>query len=103
MMKSNGMVKLADFGLTIKFSKEHTRTFSHDGSLPYMAPEIFQEKGYSYPADIWALGVLLYRLCSLEFPFWPKNSNMAAASLNFGRLIIAGRYKEIPAHFSQKM
>jgi serine/threonine protein kinase len=34
-----------------------------------MAPEIFNNIGYSYPADIWALGVILYKLLVGCFPF----------------------------------
>jgi len=34
-----------------------------------MAPEIVNEKEYSFPVDIWALGVLLFKVLEGEFPF----------------------------------
>lgn len=40
------------------------------GTLPYMAPELIENaKGASLPADIWALGAILYRLISGDYPF----------------------------------
>jgi len=35
----------------------------------YMAPEQFQDPGYSYPVDVWAYGLTLMRLFSLNWPF----------------------------------
>jgi len=57
--------KLSDFSLSIQLSKEKkdslTKTFC--GTLPFMAPEIIEEKAYNpYKADIWSLGVCLYVL-----------------------------------------
>jgi MAP/microtubule affinity-regulating kinase len=34
-----------------------------------MAPEIVNKLKYSFPADIWALGILLYKLVTGTFPF----------------------------------
>ena len=45
-----------------------------------MAPELYECVPYSYAADIWALGVLLYQMCSLEYPFKPKDGSYETLS-----------------------
>ena len=41
---------------------------------PYaLAPEVCESKAYSYAADVWALGCVLYELCSLRRPFEADN------------------------------
>ncbi|GCE12955.1 serine/threonine protein kinase [Tengunoibacter tsumagoiensis] len=60
-------VVLSDFGLAVDVEATH-HTFAGAGTLPYMAPE--QLLGKSEPAsDIFALGVILYQLCTGQFPF----------------------------------
>jgi len=34
-----------------------------------MAPEIINKTAYSFPADVWALGILLYKMLTGSFPF----------------------------------
>jgi serine/threonine protein kinase len=34
-----------------------------------MAPEIVNKTQYSFPADIWALGILLFKVLTSAFPF----------------------------------
>lgn len=60
-------VVLSDFGLAVQADASH-HTFARGGTLAYMAPEQFQ--GHALPAsDIFALGVILYQLCSGHLPF----------------------------------
>ena len=38
-----------------------------------MSPEVCQNKPYSYQSDIWALGCILYELCTLKHAFHSEN------------------------------
>lgn len=60
-------VKLGDFGCG-KFLDEAVAT-TLIGTILYMAPEVFKGASYSFPADVWSLGVLFYHLASGKFPF----------------------------------
>jgi len=57
-----------------------------------------EEKPYSYPLDIWQLGVTLFWIIALKHPFRPLN--VAHESL-FGKKlrsnILKGQYHEIPS------
>jgi len=59
---------LGDFGESKIISKP-TKTVT--GTNRWMAPEIiFTETGYSFEADMWSFGMLLYELMSLEIPYY---------------------------------
>ena len=42
------------------------------GTPTYMAPEIVGKAGYTFPVDVWALGVLLTKSLTGDFPFQGK-------------------------------
>lgn len=65
------IAKLNDFGL-VKVEEMHslTSTGAVMGTVHYMAPEQFQEaKEVDHRADIYSLGVLLYRMATGRLPF----------------------------------
>ena len=72
IITDDNKLKVCDFGLAVEFVGEGgsvTRT-THIGSLRYMAPELFQDPNYQADkVDIWAMGVILYAMCTGEFPF----------------------------------
>ena len=69
LLDSSGMIKIIDFGFSTCFSHEKkVKIFC--GTPTYMAPEIVSRKEYlGPPADIWALGILLYVMLVGFFPF----------------------------------
>lgn len=69
MVGRDGYLKLVDMGTCKKMCENQTRTFSFIGTPEYMAPEVFIHKGYSYSADLWSLGAILYELLAGKNPF----------------------------------
>ncbi|RPB09020.1 kinase-like protein, partial [Morchella conica CCBAS932] len=67
-------VKLTNFAISV-FSKPSGGSAINvrQGTLAYMAPELFgmfgREIGCTNPADIWALGCLLFKMFTLKTPF----------------------------------
>ena len=67
-------VKLADFGLAIDRDSERT-VLAGAGSPAYMAPELIAGAGEpSHVTDIYALGVVMYRLLAGRLPFDAPNA-----------------------------
>lgn len=62
-------IKLGDFGLAKNLNKSHQVLKDLMGTPLYIAPEIFDENGYSFPADVWSLGVIMFELMNLQVPF----------------------------------
>uniref|UniRef100_A0A6C0CSW1 Protein kinase domain-containing protein n=1 Tax=viral metagenome TaxID=1070528 RepID=A0A6C0CSW1_9ZZZZ len=60
------LVKTIDYGM----SKKHPPKFFtyRFGTPTFMAPEVYNEK-FSYPVDIWALGICMYLLITGYYPF----------------------------------
>ncbi|MDR1364614.1 MAG: serine/threonine-protein kinase [Oscillospiraceae bacterium] len=69
LLNKNGCIKLADFGISKEISPvDMART--KIGTPLYMAPEACKQYGeYSFPADIWSLGCILYEMLTKSLPF----------------------------------
>lgn len=69
LVTDQGKVKLIDFGFALRMDPhELIKVFC--GTPSYMAPEIVARTPYDgRPADIWALGVCIYRMIVGCFPF----------------------------------
>ncbi|KAK3585915.1 hypothetical protein CHS0354_038452 [Potamilus streckersoni] len=62
-------VRLGDMGLTKILENPNAKAVTFCGSPYYMSPEIFSCKPYDSKSDIWALGVIVYEMSTLERPF----------------------------------
>ncbi|MGQ9865368.1 MAG: serine/threonine-protein kinase [Pseudanabaenaceae cyanobacterium] len=79
LTRGGWQAKIGDFGIA-RQPEEDTGGMGV-GSPAYMAPERFFE-GAKPPADIYAVGILLYELLFWERPFSGKPSEMMAVHLN---------------------
>jgi serine/threonine protein kinase len=67
-----GIAKMAEEEILDAFKNEESTTGSQTvmGALPYMAPEMIEDfRSAGLPADIWALGAMLFHLVSGKLPF----------------------------------
>jgi serine/threonine protein kinase len=68
IIKPDGTLKLLDFGAA-KILREQDISATVVGSRPFMAPEQIMGKS-ERRSDIWAIGVLMYLLYTMELPFY---------------------------------
>ena len=65
-------IKIGDLGVAKKLSRgKFAKTII--GTPYYLSPEICEEKPYNEKSDIWALGCILYELCTFHHPFEAKS------------------------------
>lgn len=74
----NGDFKLGDFGIarTIEKSAE----MSLKGTFAYIAPEVYRGENYGFPADIYSLGIVLYRFMNGGLLPFVRDASAASAS-----------------------
>ncbi len=90
-------VKLGDFGIAKVLKSTMAQANTLIGTPYYLSPEIIDNQPYSFAADIWSLGILLYELCMRTPPF--TAGNIQALALK----IVAGHYPPISPHFSSPL
>lgn len=89
MITIDGKIKLIDFGICKQIvslgsvDKALTATGVFMGKVNYAAPELVlgDVKNQSYTTDIYALGVLLYQLCTGHLPFTGTDQDVLSANL----------------------
>lgn len=85
------VLKLADFGLATYLPRANPKLFFRCGTPAFMAPEVHEidaEKGYSKPADMWAVGILLHM-----FLHGGKHPFMRGAKLDRDKLALGKKVK----------
>lgn len=94
LVDSNGLVKLADFGLAKEMSIL-SQARSSKGTVYWMAPEVAKAKPHGPPADIWSLGCTVLEMLTGKVPY--PDMEWTHALLKIGR----GIPPEIPATLSE--
>lgn len=72
LLDNTGHIKLTDFGLSKRIGDDETAS-TLCGTAEYIAPEILRGEPYSYPADWWSMGILLYEILYDGTPFYDEN------------------------------
>ncbi|PSN73746.1 kinase-like protein [Corynespora cassiicola Philippines] len=83
LLDSDGHVHLADFNVASDFTP-HKPLTSKSGTLAYLAPEVYEGKGYSCEVDWWSLGVLFYECIYNKRPFEASSHDSLAQKISKG-------------------
>ncbi|XP_077572541.1 serine/threonine-protein kinase Nek1 isoform X12 [Stigmatopora nigra] len=96
-LTKDGTVQLGDFGIArvLNSTVELARTCI--GTPYYLSPEICENKPYNNKSDIWALGCVLYEMCTLKHAFEAGNMK------NLVLKIIRGSYHPVAVHYSSEL
>jgi serine/threonine protein kinase len=75
------VLKLCDFGTAIRLSAQRPRSNGRVGTLSYMAPEVYANRGADVCADVWSLGVVLYLILVGANPFRNSQTKTKVATV----------------------
>lgn len=74
-LSDSGYYKLGDFGIAKKMESKMISTVA--GTYLYMSPEVYSGQKYNEQADLYSLGIVLYKLFNNgRYPFIPQDGNI---------------------------
>ncbi|MCK5940567.1 MAG: serine/threonine protein kinase [Planctomycetes bacterium] len=88
LITTDGRARLVDFGLArLEGAQQLTATTSQIGSLPYLPPEQLDDAAVipSAHQDVYALGVTLYEMLTLDSAFQRDSAEATRAAIRDGR------------------
>ena len=93
-LSADDSVRIGDLGVAKIMNNTAAFAQTQVGSPYYLSPELCEEKPYNNKSDIWALGCVLYEMCTGKHPFTAPNQ--AALILK----IVKGTYPPLGFEFS---
>lgn len=95
LLTKNGQIKLADFGFSKEIDTSMVSKLTFCGTLPYISPEIYLNKFYGKPSDIWAVGVIGYFLSTQYLPFNARTQE------EFNQIVVHAHPNSLGVNFSK--
>ncbi|CAN8180316.1 unnamed protein product [Coccothraustes coccothraustes] len=77
LLRTDGCVKLADFGLSAQLTPEQNRRCVVAGTPWWMAPEVVTCRPYGPKVDIWSFGIVGIEMVEQEPPYWSRSPGSA--------------------------
>ncbi len=90
-LTASRVVKIGDFGVSKELTSTGEMADTVIGTPCYMSPEILSDQKYDAKSDVWALGCVLYELCTLKHAFDVRNGSVYALF----RKICQGDFEDI--------
>ncbi|XP_029645944.1 serine/threonine-protein kinase Nek10 isoform X4 [Octopus sinensis] len=90
MIGEQDRVTVTDFGLAKHNQGKQREMTSVVGTILYSCPEVIKNDPYGEKTDIWALGCIVYEMCTLQPPFFSTNM------LTLAKKIVEADYKPVP-------
>jgi NIMA (never in mitosis gene a)-related kinase len=104
LITKEGNVKLIDFGVGRLLDTFHQQASTFAGTIQYIAPEIHNNQPYSFPADVWSLGCVIYQLMMLKQPFETSDLGNLIKIIKKGQYPpLTGNYENILEQIVEKM
>mmetsp|Transcript_26489 Transcript_26489/g.36473 ORF Transcript_26489/g.36473 Transcript_26489/m.36473 type:complete len:761 (+) Transcript_26489:177-2459(+) len=98
LTEGGDLLKLGDFGLALDMKKSRSSELVDEAGTPYYtAPEMILREQYSFPADCWSIGVVLYQLLALERPFDGDSAG------NLVKSILNEEPTPLPSYYSEEI
>lgn len=88
LLSQGNIVKLSDFGWSVKPDASQNRRLTVCGTLDYLSPEMVESRSHDEAVDIWLLGILCYEFLVGHPPFEDDDKTttykrIARVDLNF--------------------
>lgn len=96
-LTADDSVRIGDMGVAKIMNNSAAFAQTQVGSPYYLSPELCEEKPYNNKSDVWALGCVLYEMCTGKHPFTAPNQ--AALILR----IVKGTYTPLGFEFSSSL
>jgi serine/threonine protein kinase len=95
-IQSQNHVKIGDFGIS-KILTSKSKALSVVGTPSYISPELCEGKPYNEKSDVWALGCVLYEMCTFKRAF--EAPTLPALVLK----IMRGNFNPLPTNYSSRI
>jgi serine/threonine-protein kinase len=90
LVSRSGAVKLVDFGIAKATGQSHqTQAGTVKGKVAYMAPEQLRGEPLDRRVDLYALGIVLYELCTGRMPFEADSDASMVRAVLYDRPVAA--------------
>ena len=96
-LTENDEVRIGDLGVAKIAQDQSMFAQTVVGTPYYLSPELCEERPYNEKSDVWALGCIVYEMCTKNHPF--KATNQGALALK----IIKGMYQPIPSTYTSDL
>ena len=72
LLDEHGYLKIVDFGMARVLLQDQT-SFERAGTPAYLAPELLKGDGHAFPADWWAVGIIMFQMLTGVLPFHSRS------------------------------